>query len=91
MSSSDTTGVVANENWWKEAVFYQIYPRSFNDTDGDGVGDLGGIQAKVEYLDYLGVDCVWLNPIYASPGVDNGYDVADYRAIDPTFGDMPQW
>lgn len=91
MSNSDTTGVVADENWWKEAVFYQIYPRSFNDTDGDGVGDLGGIRAKVDYLDYLGVDCVWLNPIYASPGVDNGYDIADYRTIDPTIGDMDQW
>ena len=61
-------------SWWKEAVFYQIYPRSFNDSDGDGVGDIPGIVEKIEYIDELGVDAVWLNPVYASPQRDNGYD-----------------
>ncbi|MCL7418239.1 MAG: alpha-glucosidase, partial [Halalkalicoccus sp.] len=77
--------------WWKEAVVYQIYPRSFNDTDGDGVGDIPGIVEKVDYLDSLGVDIVWLNPVYASPNADNGYDIADYRAIHPEFGTMDDW
>jgi glycosidase len=77
--------------WWKEAVVYQVYPRSFNDTDGDGVGDLPGVIEKVEYLDDLGVDVVWLNPVYASPQADNGYDVSDYRAINPEYGTMADW
>ncbi|AFK18760.1 alpha-glucosidase [Haloferax mediterranei ATCC 33500] len=77
--------------WWKEAVVYQIYPRSFNDSDGNGVGDIPGIIEKVEYLDDLGVDCVWLNPVYESPGVDNGYDISDYRAILDEFGTMADW
>ena len=77
--------------WWKEAVVYQIYPRSFNDTDGDGVGDLSGVVEKVDYLDDLGVDCVWLNPVYESPNADNGYDIADYRAIMDEFGTMADW
>ncbi len=77
--------------WWKEAVVYQIYPRSFNDTDGDGIGDLPGIVEKVDYLDELGVDVVWLNPVYESPDADNGYDIADYRSIDPQYGDMEVW
>ncbi|MEM4782454.1 MAG: alpha-glucosidase [Halalkalicoccus sp.] len=77
--------------WWKEAVVYQIYPKSFNDSDGDGVGDIPGIAEKVEYLDWLGVDVVWLNPVYASPMADNGYDIADYRAIHPAFGTMDDW
>jgi len=74
--------------WWQEAVVYQIYPRSFNDTDGDGIGDLQGIIDRVGYIEDLGVDAVWLSPIYRSPQYDNGYDVADYRAIDPLFGSM---
>ncbi|KAB1196735.1 MULTISPECIES: alpha-glucosidase [Haloferax] len=77
--------------WWKEAVVYQIYPRSFNDSDGDGLGDIPGIVEKVDYLDSLGVDCVWLNPVYESPGVDNGYDISDYRAIMDEFGTMADW
>lgn len=75
-------------DWWKEAVVYQIYPRSFRDSDGDGIGDLRGIAGKLDYLVGLGVDIVWLCPVYASPQVDNGYDVADYRAIAPEFGTM---
>ncbi len=74
--------------WWKEAVVYQIYPRSFNDTDGDGVGDLRGIIEKLDYIASLGVDVVWLNPIYDSPNDDNGYDIRDYRAIMTEFGTM---
>lgn len=78
----------AEEKWWKEAVVYQLYPRSFKDSDGDGVGDLKGIIEKLDYLKSLGIDAVWLNPIYASPNDDNGYDVSDYRAIMPEFGTM---
>ncbi|MFC6826125.1 glycoside hydrolase family 13 protein [Halopelagius fulvigenes] len=77
--------------WWKEAVVYQIYPRSFNDSNGDGVGDIPGIVEKLDYLDELGVDVVWLNPVYESPGVDNGYDIADYRSINERYGTMADW
>jgi oligo-1,6-glucosidase len=80
-----------DRRWWKEAVVYQIYPRSFNDSDGDGVGDLRGITEKVDYLEELGVDAVWLTPVYASPGADNGYDVSDYREIDPELGTTADW
>lgn len=79
----------ANEKkWWKEAVVYQLYPRSFKDSDGDGIGDLKGIISKLDYLESLGVDAVWLNPIYTSPNDDNGYDVSDYRGIMKDFGTM---
>lgn len=74
--------------WWKEAVVYQIYPRSFKDSNGDGIGDLRGIIEKLDYIKSLGVDVVWLNPIFASPNDDNGYDVSDYRAIMDDFGTM---
>ena len=74
--------------WWKEAVVYQLYPRSFNDSDGDGIGDLPGARRRVPYLDDLGVDIVWLNPVYDSPGVDAGYDVRDYYAVDDRYGTM---
>lgn len=74
--------------WWKAAVFYQIYPKSFKDTDGDGIGDLAGILSKLDYLEMLGVDALWLCPIYDSPGDDNGYDIRNYQAIDPVFGTM---
>lgn len=74
--------------WWKEAVIYQIYPRSFKDSNGDGVGDLKGIIEKLDYIQDLGVNMVWLNPIYQSPNADNGYDISDYRAIMDEFGTM---
>ena len=75
-------------NWWKEGVIYQIYPRSFKDTSGNGVGDLQGIIQKLDYIESLGVTMVWLNPIYESPNDDNGYDISDYRAIMKGFGTM---
>ncbi|MCZ7430975.1 glycoside hydrolase family 13 protein [Streptomyces sp. WMMC1477] len=74
--------------WWRDAVIYQVYPRSFADGNGDGMGDLPGIRRRLPYLAELGVDAVWLSPFYASPQADAGYDVADYRAIDPMFGDL---
>ncbi|WP_324678293.1 alpha-glucosidase [Hymenobacter sp. GOD-10R] len=74
--------------WWKETVVYQIYPRSFKDSNGDGVGDLRGIISKLDYLKTLGIGAVWLNPIYASPNDDNGYDISDYRQIQPEYGTM---
>ena len=77
-----------NTPWWQRAVFCQIYPRSFMDSKGDGVGDLQGILDRLEYLVKLGVDAVWISPIFPSPMADFGYDVADYTGIDPIFGDM---
>jgi oligo-1,6-glucosidase len=83
-----TLAHTADRQWWKEAVVYQIYPRSFNDTTGSGSGDLPGITAKLDYLADLGVDVVWLSPVYDSPMNDNGYDIRDYRAIADLFGTM---
>ncbi|EPQ51633.1 glycoside hydrolase family 13 protein [Gloeophyllum trabeum ATCC 11539] len=77
--------------WWKSAVVYQIYPISFFDSNGDGFGDLNGILAKLEYLKDLGVDVLWLSPIYKSPLADMGYDIADYQAIDPRYGTLEDW
>lgn len=76
------------KDWWKSAVAYQIYPKSFQDTTGSGVGDLQGIIRRLDYLQTLGIDVIWLSPVCASPQVDNGYDISDYRAIDPMFGDL---
>jgi oligo-1,6-glucosidase len=78
----------ADRKWWKEAIVYQIYPRSFKDIDGDGIGDLKGILSKLDYIKSLGINAVWLNPIYSSPNDDNGYDVSDYRNIMKDFGTM---
>ncbi|MFF0448357.1 glycoside hydrolase family 13 protein [Streptomyces sp. NPDC004609] len=75
--------------WWRDAVIYQVYVRSFADSDGDGIGDLRGVRDRLPYLADLGVDAVWLTPFYASPQADGGYDVADYRTVDPLFGDLP--
>ncbi len=77
-----------NKNWWKDAVVYQIYPRSFKDSNHDGIGDLNGITEKLDYLKNLGVDILWLSPIYQSPNDDNGYDISDYRSIMTEFGTM---
>ncbi len=82
------TKTSTDRKWWKEAVVYQIYPRSFKDTDGDGVGDLKGIISKLDYIKSLGIDVVWLNPIYGSPNADNGYDISDYQSIMKEFGTM---
>ena len=75
-------------NWWKNAVIYEVYPRSFQDTNGDGVGDLNGITRRLDYLKQLGVDAIWLTPVYPSPQVDFGYDISDYRNIDPQYGTL---
>jgi len=75
-------------DWWKGAVIYQIYPRSFLDTSGNGVGDIKGITRKLDYISDLGVDAIWLSPIFTSPMKDMGYDVSDYKNIDPLFGNL---
>ncbi len=79
---------VTKKEWWKESVVYQIYPRSFNDSNGDGIGDLKGIMEKLDYLKELGVDVIWLSPVYQSPNDDNGYDISDYQSIMDEFGTM---
>ena len=81
---------VPGGQWWRSAAIYQIYPRSFADGNADGVGDLAGVRAHLTYLAELGVDAVWFNPWYASPQADAGYDVSDYRAIDPLFGTLAE-
>lgn len=75
-------------SWWKEAIIYQVYPRSFKDSNGDGIGDLSGIISKLDYLHHLGIDVIWLSPMFDSPNTDNGYDISDYRAIMADFGTM---
>jgi alpha-glucosidase len=80
--------MIDNDAWWRNGIFYQIYPRSFQDFDGDGVGDLVGIMRRLPYLDGLGIDAVWLSPIFPSPMADFGYDISDYTGIDPIFGTM---
>jgi oligo-1,6-glucosidase len=78
------------DDWWKTAVVYQIYPRSFADSNGDGMGDLPGIESRLDYLARLGVDVIWLSPVYRSPMDDNGYDISDYQAVDPMFGTLAE-
>ena len=78
----------SKHGWWKSAVFYELYPKSFQDTNGDGVGDLQGIISRLDYLEALGIDALWICPVCKSPQVDNGYDISDFRAIDPMFGTM---
>ncbi|OKJ42395.1 glycoside hydrolase family 13 protein [Streptomyces sp. CB01580] len=88
-STGPSADAPAHQNgWWQDAVIYQVYPRSFADGNGDGMGDLAGVRGKLPYLKDLGVDAVWLSPFYASPQADAGYDVSDYRAIDPMFGTL---
>ena len=79
---------VGAQAWWQHAVFYEIYPRSFADSNNDGVGDLNGITSKLQYLHDLGVDAIWITPCYPSPQVDFGYDVSDYENIDPMYGTL---
>ncbi|WP_445270270.1 glycoside hydrolase family 13 protein [Streptomyces sp. DSM 41634] len=86
--ASSSSNATASGGWWRDAVIYQVYVRSFADSDGDGVGDLRGVRSRLPHLARLGVDAVWLTPFYVSPQADGGYDVADYRAVDPLFGDL---
>ena len=76
------------QEWWRHAVLYEIYPRSFQDSDGDGIGDIKGMTSRLDYLHELGIDAIWITPMYPSPGVDYGYDISDYTAIDPVYGTM---
>ena len=75
-------------HWWQKAVIYQIYPRSFCDSNGDGIGDINGIISKLDYVKELGVDAIWLSPVFKSPQDDNGYDISDYQDIEPLFGSL---
>jgi oligo-1,6-glucosidase len=77
------------KKWWKEVIVYQIYPRSFRDSDGDGIGDLRGIISELDYIQRLGVDVIWLGPHFDSPNADNGYDIRDYRKVMKEFGPWP--
>ncbi|MFB6579614.1 alpha-amylase family glycosyl hydrolase [Streptomyces sp. NPDC056402] len=86
--ASSSSNATASGGWWRDAVIYQVYVRSFADSDGDGIGDLRGVRSRLPHLARLGVDAVWLTPFYVSPQADGGYDVADYRAVDPLFGDL---
>ncbi len=76
------------EKWWQRSVVYQIYPRSFQDSNGDGIGDLKGITSRLAYIRELGIDAIWLSPVYKSPNDDNGYDISDYQDIMTEFGTM---
>jgi alpha-glucosidase len=78
----------AKHLWWQQGVIYQIYPRSFQDSDGDGIGDLKGIISRLDYLQWLGIECIWLSPIFSSSMADFGYDISDYEDIHPLFGKM---
>ena len=84
----ENNSIFLEKDWWKKAVIYQIYPRSFQDSNGDGIGDIPGILRRLDYLADLGIDAIWLSPVYQSPQDDNGYDISDYEKIDPMFGTM---
>jgi alpha-glucosidase len=89
LAANPAASPVANQDaWWRHAVIYEIYPRSFQDSNGDGIGDINGITSRLDYLKDLGIDAIWITPMYPSPGVDYGYDIADYTAIDPEYGTM---
>ena len=87
-AQSQAAAAESGDVWWKHAVIYEIYPRSFQDSNGDGIGDLNGITSRLDYLKALGVDAIWLTPIYPSPQIDFGYDISNYVGIDPTYGTM---
>ncbi|MFT3862476.1 alpha-glucosidase [Micropruina sp.] len=87
-SPAEFDGAARPDLWWRSAVVYQIYPRSFQDSNGDGIGDIPGITSRLDYLAELGVDVLWLSPVYSSPQVDNGYDISDYHDVDPLFGTL---
>ena len=87
-TTPSATATADRRDWWKNAVIYEIYPRSFQDSNGDGIGDLNGIDERLDYLKDLGVDAIWLSPVYPSPQVDFGYDISDYEAIDPKYGTL---
>lgn len=91
MKNGNAEGMELNRKWWKEGIVYQIYPRSFKDSNGDGIGDLRGIISKLDYLQELGITIVWLSPVYKSPNDDNGYDISDYRDIMDEFGSIEDW
>src|SRR3954469_8848951 len=86
--SKDVRSDSVSEQWWKKSVVYQIYPKSFQDTTGNGTGDIRGIINRLDYIKKLGVDVIWLTPVYQSPQKDNGYDISDYFSIDPAYGTM---
>src|SRR4051794_33757232 len=77
--------------WWQSGVVYQIYPRSFQDSNGDGIGDLAGIRSRLDYLQWLGIDSIWLSPIYPSPMADFGYDISNYVDVHPIFGSLAEF
>ena len=87
-TQASATTKTSEDLWWKHAVIYEIYPRSFQDSDNDGIGDINGIESRLSYLKQLGIDAIWITPMYPSPQVDFGYDIADYEAIDPQYGTM---
>src|SRR5918996_5859030 len=88
MTQKPRPGQHASPRWWQSGVVYQVYPRSFADTSGDGTGDLRGITQRLDYLAWLGVDAIWISPFYPSPMADFGYDVSNYTDVDPIFGSL---